>query len=263
MFLASETAHAAAEAVKGLGGPTPGEGHPAQFLAWVILLPLIGAFINGVFGKRLSRGTVTAIGVGSVLLAFGFALAEVLRLTGLPENDYLVVKGWTWFDSGELNISFQFMLDHLSSVMVLIVTGVGTLIHVFSTGYMKEDPGYWKFFSYLNLFMFSMLLLILGKNLVVLFVGWEGVGLCSYLLIGFWYRDMEKAEAGQKAFIANRVGDLAFLIGTFILLYYTHGNLDFVSEGGVASAVQHLTNLPGAAGASGGGDMTLLVVCVL
>ena len=257
MFLASETAHAAAH-VQGLLGPTIGEAHPADLLAWVILLPLIGAFINGVFGKKLSRGTVTTIGVGSVLLAFAFAAYEVIRLAGLPDGDYLVVKGWTWFDTHELNVGFSFMLDHLSAVMVLVVTGVGTLIHVFSTAYMRADEGYAKFFSYLNLFMFSMLILILGKNLVVLFVGWEGVGLCSYLLIGFWYKDMEKAEAGQKAFIANRVGDLAFLVATFILLFYTHGSVDFMSEGGVQSAVTHLQAVP-----DGGGDMTLLVICVL
>ena len=256
MFLASETAHAATT-VKGLLGPTIGQAHPADFLAWVILLPLIGAFINGVFGKKLGQRTVTNIGVGSVFLAFVFATLEVIRLAGLPDGDYLVAHGWTWFDSGELNVAFEFMLDHLSAVMVMVVTGVGTLIHVFSTGYMREDEGYWKYFSYLNLFMFSMLLLILGKNLVVLFVGWEGVGLCSYLLIGFWFKDMEKAAAGQKAFIANRVGDLAFLVATFILVYYTHGSLDFVSEGGVSSAVSHLQ------GVSGGGDMTILVICVL
>ncbi len=256
MFLASETAHAA-HAAERLLGPAVGTGHVADLLPWVVLLPLIGAFINGVFGRKLSRSTVTTIGVGSVLLAFCLAAAEVIRLAGLPEADYLVVKGWTWFESGEINVGFSLMLDHLSSVMVLIVTGVGTLIHVFSTAYMREDEGYAKFFAYLNLFMFSMLLLILGKNLIVLFVGWEGVGLCSYLLIGFWYKDMEKAEAGQKAFIANRVGDLAFLVATFILLFYTHGSVDFVSDGGVASAVAHLQNT------GEGGDMTLLVICVL
>ncbi len=259
MFLAAQTEHvvdAAAQATA-LLGPAIGNAHPADFLSWVILLPLIGAFLNGVFGKRFSQSTVTTIGVGSVLLAFCFAFIEVIRLTTLPAEDYLVVNGWTWFSSGELDISFSFMLDHLSSVMVLVVTGVGTLIHVFSTGYMKTDDAYWKYFSYLNLFMFSMLLLILGKNLVVLFVGWEGVGLCSYLLIGFWYKDMEKAEAGQKAFIANRVGDLAFLVATFLLVFYSHGSLDFMSEGGVASAVGHLTS----SGESG--ESTLFVICLL
>ena len=261
MFLASETAHAAT-AIQGLLGPALGEAHPADLLAWVILLPLIGALINGVFGKKLAHRTVTLVGVGSVALAFLFAAIEVARLSALPDGDYLVVKGWTWFDSGELNVGFDFMLDRLSAVMVLVVTGVGALIHVFSTGYMREDEGYARYFSYLNLFMFSMLTLILGKNLVVLFVGWEGVGLCSYLLIGFWYKEMPKAEAGQKAFIANRVGDLAFLIATFILVYYTHGSLDFMSDGGVAGAVTHLQTV-GATGSSGGGDTTLLVICVL
>ncbi len=256
MFLASQTAHAASSAA-GLLGPAVGTAHTADYLGWVILLPLIGAFINGVFGTRLSQRTVTRIGVGSVFFAFIFALLEVTRLVGLPSGDYLVLHGWTWFDSGELNIGLEFMLDRLSAIMVLIVTGVGTLIHVFSTAYMREDDGYWKFFSYLNLFMFSMLLLILGKNLAVLFIGWEGVGLCSYLLIGFWYKDMEKSEAGQKAFVANRIGDLAFLVATFLLLYYSHGSLDFVSEGGVKSAVGHLQ------GAGEGGSMTLFAIALL
>jgi NADH-quinone oxidoreductase subunit L len=234
-----------------------GSAHPAQYLAWVIILPLIGAAINGFFGTRLSQPTISRVGIGAVLGAFIFAFLEVIHLMGLPTGDYIVAHGWTWFDSGELHVAFEFMLDRLSAVMVLIVTGVGTLIHIFSTAYMREDDGYWKFFSYLNLFMFSMLLLILGKNLAVLFVGWEGVGLCSYLLIGFWYKDMEKAEAGQKAFVANRIGDLAFLVATFLLLYYTHGSLDFVSDGGVNSAVSHLQ------GAGEGGQSTLFIIALL
>jgi NADH-quinone oxidoreductase subunit L len=238
----------------------PGVAHESVLLAWIILLPLLGAALNGIFGKRLSKSTVTAIGIGSVLTAFVLSATEVVRLMGLPDADFLTLKLWDWFGSGSLGIEMAFMIDHLSAVMLLVVTGVGTLIHVFSTAYMREDEAYWKFFSYLNLFMFSMLLLILGKNLVVLFVGWEGVGLCSYLLIGFWYKDMEKAEAGQKAFVANRVGDLAFLVGTFLLLFYAGGNLDFLgtdgTNGGIRAAAEHLT-------ASPGGESTLTLIALL
>ncbi|MCC6625501.1 MAG: hypothetical protein IT385_29955, partial [Deltaproteobacteria bacterium] len=247
------------------GGPgalTPGQAHPSHFIGWIVVLPLLGAFFNGVFGRRVSKRTVTLVGVGTVMLAFVFACLEVVRLMGLGDNDFIVSHFWTWFDSGEVTIGVDFMIDHLSAVMVLVVTGVGGLIHVFSTGYMKEDEGYWRYFAYLNLFMFAMLCLILGKNLIVLFIGWEGVGLCSYLLIGFWYKDMEKAEAGQKAFVMNRIGDLAFLIAGFLLLYYAHGNVDFMGEdgtgGGIRAAVTHLS-----AQGSAGGDITLLVICVL
>lgn len=242
-----------------MAGAVPGVAHSSSLLAWIILLPLLGAAINGIFGRRLSQGTVTLVGIGSVLTSFVFSAIEVVALMGLPESDFLVANLWTWFSSGQLGIEMAFMIDHLSAVMLLIVTGVGTLIHVFSTAYMREDPAYWKFFSYLNLFMFSMLILILGKNLAVLFIGWEGVGLCSYLLIGFWYKDMEKAEAGQKAFVANRVGDLAFLVGTFLVLYYSGGNLDFMGtdgvSGGIRSAVDHLSGAP-----EGDGTLTLIAI---
>ncbi|MFT7581435.1 MAG: NADH-quinone oxidoreductase subunit L, partial [Myxococcota bacterium] len=233
--------------------------HPSSLLGLIILLPLIGAIINGVFGKRMGRSTVSLVGVGSVLLAFVLSAIEVYRLTTLPDDHVISATFWTWFQSGELNINVAFLLDHLSAVMLMIVTGVGTLIHVFSTGYMKGDPGYWKYFAYLNLFMFSMLLLILGQNLMILFVGWEGVGLCSYLLIGFWFTDMQKAEAGQKAFITNRVGDLAFLIGAFILLYYTGGDLSFIGADSTVGAIQetaaYLPTQPG-----GEGVMTLVAL---
>ncbi|MFO0751231.1 MAG: NADH-quinone oxidoreductase subunit L [Myxococcota bacterium] len=260
-FLATVAETVVHAAEHGVEAVEPGQAHPSQFIGWIVLLPLLGAFINGVFGRRLSKRTVTTIAIGTVGLAFVFALLEVLRLGGLGKNDFIVSNFWRWFDSGEVTIRLDFMIDHLSAVMILIVTGVGGLIHVFSTAYMREDEGYWKFFAYLNLFMFAMICLVLGKNLIVLFVGWEGVGLCSYLLIGFWYKDMEKAAAGQKAFVANRIGDLAFLIATFLLLYYTHGNVDFVGDdgngGGIRAAVTHLS------GQGQGGELTLLVICCL
>jgi len=236
---------------------TPGYAHESSLLPIIVLLPLIGAVLNGVFGKRMAKGAVTFFAVGSVGAAFLLSVIEVIRLAGLPDGDFIVANLWSWFNSGEIHVEIAFLLDRLSAVMLLVVTGVGSLIHIFSIGYMREDPGYWRYFSYLNLFMFSMLLLILGKNLLVLFIGWEGVGLCSYLLIGFWYTDMEKAAAGQKAFITNRVGDLAFLIGTFILVFYGHGNLDFVGEDGVsgiALAAEHLST---------NDSTTLAIVCIL
>ncbi|TNF25596.1 MAG: NADH-quinone oxidoreductase subunit L [Deltaproteobacteria bacterium] len=208
--------------------------HPSDLLALIVLLPLIGAFINGVFGRHLSKRWVTFFAIGSVAGSFGLAVAAVIQLMGMPEGDFLYIDLWRWFSSGEVTIELSLLLDHLSSVMLLVVTGVGGVIHIFSLGYMRDDPSFYRYFAYLNLFMFSMLLLILGKNLLVMFVGWEGVGLCSYLLIGFWFTDMQKAEAGQKAFITNRVGDLAFLIGTFILLFYSWGSLDFIGADGVS-----------------------------
>jgi NADH-quinone oxidoreductase subunit L len=210
----------------------------SALLPIIVLLPLLGAVINGFFGKRLSKSTVTWIAMGAVVGSFALSVFAVIQLVDLraaqPENAQLTATVWSWISTDMLHVDVSFLLDPLSAVMLLIVTGVGSLIHVFSVGYMKEDDAYWRYFSYLNLFMFSMLVLILGKNLLVLFVGWEGVGLCSYLLIGFWFDDMAKAEAGQKAFVTNRIGDFGFLLGLFILLYYTHGNPDFAA---VASLV--------------------------
>ena len=217
--------------------------HPSELLPLIVLLPLIGAFINGFFGRHISKRAVSLVGIGAVVGSFALSVVEVVRLAGLPAEDFLYADLWRWFSSGELTVELSFLLDHLSTVMLLVVTGVGSLIHVFSVGYMHSDPSYHRYFSYLNLFMFSMLLLILGKNLLVLFVGWEGVGLCSYLLIGFWFTDMQKAEAGQKAFITNRIGDLAFLIGTFILLFYSYGSLDFIGNDGVSGLQATATNL--------------------
>ena len=254
------TAEAAHQAAGHIEKVASGAAHPSEVLGWVVVLPLIGAFLNGVFGKRWSKSTVTAIGVGSILVAFAFSVYEVVRLAGLPADDFIVSHFWNWFSSYELTVRVDFMLDHLSAVMLMVVTGVGLLIHIFSVGYMREDAGYWKYFAYLNLFMFSMLLLILGKNLGVLFVGWEGVGLCSYLLIGFWYKDMPKAEAGQKAFIANRVGDLAFLLGTFILLYYTHGNLDFAGTDQVGGSIQAAVTELSQKGEGGASTITVIAL---
>jgi NADH-quinone oxidoreductase subunit L len=190
-------------------------------LSWIILLPLIGAMLNGLYaliaarrGFQASRVLVNLVGVGLPFASF----ALVLQL-GWPfihgEAEPLRQQVFSWMTVGDFNIELSFMLDKISVLMSLIVTGVGSLIHFYSTGYMKEDPGYAKYFAYLNLFLAAMLILVLGDNLLMMFLGWEGVGLCSYLLIGFWFEDPEKAAAGKKAFIVNRIGDFGFLIGIF------------------------------------------------
>ena len=203
-------------------------------IAFVVLLPALGALVNGAFGRWLSEKAVSRIGVGAAALSFLFALLAVIRLgvlrADLPEGGEVFLQNtlYTWLSSGPIQIDITLFLDPLSAVMALVVTGIGALIHLYSVGYMKGDPSYARFFSYLNLFLFSMLLLILGRNLALLFVGWEGVGLCSYLLIGFWYEDMAKARAGKKAFIVNRIGDFGFLLGMLVLLFVLGGTLDFV-----------------------------------
>jgi len=185
------------------------------WLHLVPLLPLIGAAICGLVGKWLPKGWVYAVALASVLLSFLIGLRAFI---GLGEQAPLFHELWfNWFSAGSLRVDMAFSFDRLSGALTLVVTGVGFLIHVYSVGYMEEDPGYWRYFSYLNLFIAAMMTLVLGDNLVAMFVGWEGVGLCSYLLIGFWFTDEEKAYAGRKAFIVNRIGDFGFLIGIFIL----------------------------------------------
>ena len=185
------------------------------WLHLVPLLPLIGAAVCGLAGKWLPKGWVYAVALASVLLSF---LVGLRAFMGLGEQVQLFHElAFNWFSAGSLRVDMAFTFDRLSGALTLVVTGVGFLIHVYSVGYMDEDPGYWRYFSYLNLFVAAMLTLILGDNLVAMFVGWEGVGLCSYLLIGFWFTDEEKAYAGRKAFIVNRIGDFGFLIGIFIL----------------------------------------------
>jgi len=195
-----------------------------HLLTAIVVLPLVGFLVNGLAGARLGRGFVTIIGCGLPVLAFAAAIRCFVELTaggGTP----LVTEDYIWADVGGHSFAVGFWFDRLSAVMTLIVTGVGSAIHVYSTGYMKGDPGYARYFAYLNLFLFFMLLLVLGRSLLVCFVGWEGVGLASYLLIGFWFEDPEKARAGMKAFITNRVGDAGFLLGMF-LLYHALGTLD-------------------------------------
>jgi len=198
--------------------------HTVSYLRWIPLLPLLGAIINGIGGawiqKNLGKKVVGAIACATPLLGFVLALRAFFQLLGLdPAERLLLDNVFPWIHVGNLNVDVAFQVDPLSSVMILIITGVGGLIHIYSTAYMHEEPAYWRYFAYLNLFTFAMLTLVLGDNLLLMFVGWEGVGLCSYALIGFWYSEWANASAGSKAFIVNRVGDFGFMCATFLLFW--------------------------------------------
>ncbi|MDQ6736303.1 MAG: NADH-quinone oxidoreductase subunit L [Gemmatimonadota bacterium] len=182
------------------------------------------------------RSLVSIVGSGVLLLSFVLAAAIFFAMRGAGMSTPFIQTYWSWMPVGDLQVNFGFQLDQLSMLMVLIITGVGTLIHIFSMGYMRDDPGYARFFAYLNLFVFFMLVLVLGASYPILFVGWEGVGLCSYLLIGFWFLDKANADAGKKAFIVNRIGDVGVLIAMF-LIFANLGSLDFA---GVAAAAGSL-----------------------
>src|ERR671923_69803 len=212
--------------------------HPIQtdYLRWIVFLPLIGAIINGLLGsaiqKRMGKGAISFIACAPVIIAFILSVAALLALAGLEaEQRFLIDRLYTWINLGSLKVDMAFWVDPLSAVMILVVTGVGGLIHIYATGYMHEDNAFWRFFAYLNLFTAAMLTLVTGDNLLVMFVGWEGVGLCSYALIGFWYQDHNNARAGNKAFIVNRVGDFGFVLGMFLLFWSLdaqgHGSLTF------------------------------------
>jgi NADH-quinone oxidoreductase subunit L len=196
-----------------------------QLVYLVPLLPLIGFLIIGLFGKNLSKNVVGAIGSGAVLAAFIVSLTIFFELKDSPIKS-VTVHLFEWISAGSLSIPFSFLVDPLSSLFLLIITGIGFLIHLYSTGYMSHDEGFSRFFAYLNLFIFFMLLLVLGSNYLIMFVGWEGVGLCSYLLIGFWFKNTAYNNAAKKAFIINRIGDLGFLLGV-ILIFVTFGSINF------------------------------------
>jgi NADH-quinone oxidoreductase subunit L len=213
-------------------------------LLGIVLFPLLGALAIGVFGRRAGRSAVQSIGVLSVAASFVLALlafGELLRLRWVEHKELasLSFTAYEWFslawNQHQLNIPVRFVMDALSGVMTLIITGIGLLIHIYSTGYMSEEPSYGRFFAYLNLFTASMLILVLGSNLPLMFVGWEGVGLCSYLLIGFWFENPSYAAAGRKAFVANRIGDLGVLLGMFLLAVATN-SLEFSGINAVAEA---------------------------
>jgi NADH-quinone oxidoreductase subunit L len=206
---------------------------------WLIpAFPLIGFLINGIAGRRMSKTAVNITAIGSVLLSFLWVL-KVLAGLGSLEDAY-IERYFTWIQSGIVDVSFDFAVDRLSAVMLLVVTGIGLLIHIYATGYMSHEGGYYRFFAYMNLFMFFMLTLVLAANFLVLFVGWEGVGLCSYLLIGFYFHKKSAGDAGKKAFVVNRIGDFGFSLAMFLIMV-TFGSLDFgrVFEKVGPMAVEH------------------------
>ncbi len=198
-------------------------------LIWLApALALVGFVLNGALAlwRPTAKAAVSVIGVGVLAGAFAVGIAVVTAFARLGAEAPVVFRYWSWMPVGTLQVDAAFQVDQLSAVMLLVVTGVGSLIHLFSVGYMKDDPGYARYFAYLNLFIFFMLVLVLGANFPVMFVGWEGVGLCSYLLIGFWFNEKVNADAGKKAFIVNRIGDFGFLVAMFIIFWAT-GSLDF------------------------------------
>jgi NADH-quinone oxidoreductase subunit L len=194
---------------------------------WLIpILPLAGFVINGLFGRRFSKAIINAVAIGSVVLSFAWVLKTLFGL--MPLDSAHIEHYFTWIQSGSINIGCDFAVDRLTAVMLLVVTGIGSLIHIYSIGYMAHEGGYYRFFAYMNLFMFFMLVLVLAANFLLLFVGWEGVGLCSYLLIGFYFTKKFATDAGNKAFIVNRIGDFGFSLAMF-LIFATFGSLDFVN----------------------------------
>ena len=229
----------------------------APLYLWLIpALPFAGFLINGLLGRRLPKWLVTTVALLAPLAAFGVVLNAALSLFGfgpaVSSLPYLETCPISWINVGTLHIDFSFVLDQLSLVMLLVVTGVGFLIHIYSVGYMAHEEGYWRYFSYLNLFLFFMTVLVLAGNALLMFVGWEGVGLASYLLIGFYFQKTSAADAGKKAFIVNRIGDFGFLIGMFLLLA-NFGTLTF-SEIGAKLALNPAWQ---------GGILTVIALCLL
>ena len=217
---------------------------------WLIpIFPLLGFLINGLFGRRLPKAMINVIAVGSVVLSFVWVLKTLLGLS--PIETKYIEHYFTWIQCGTLNISVDFAVDRLTAVMLMIVTGVGMLIHIYAVGYMSEESGYYRFFAYLNLFMFFMLMLVLAENFLLLFVGWEGVGLCSYLLIGFYFLEKFATNAGNKAFIVNRIGDFGFSLAMFLIVKQ-FGSLDFTKVFDAAKGLPVET-----------GSGTLTTICLL
>ena len=242
----------------------------------IVLLPLLGFVLNGILALRAAMRSSAAlraggewdpfagrtrprthtlptwIGPGVMAAAFLLAVWNFVGMWGAELHDPVVRTYWTWIVTGTLQVDAAIQLDQLSAIMMLVVTGVGFLIHVFSVGYMRDDPGYPRYFAYLNLFVFFMLVLVLGAGYAMMFIGWEGVGLCSYLLIGYWFTDPEKSDAGKKAFIVNRIGDFGFLLAMF-LLFQVFGALDFGTI--FAGAEGHLT--------AGGATVTAITLLLM
>jgi NADH-quinone oxidoreductase subunit L len=208
---------------------------------WIIpALPLLGFLINGLAGRRLPKAVIHTIAVGTVALAFAWVLKTVIAL--YPLETAHVERYFDWIRVGDFRIGFDMAADRLTAVMLLVVTGVGLLIHIYSIGYMAHEGGYYRFFAYLNLFMFFMLTLVLAANFLLMFVGWEGVGLCSYLLIGFWFLKKSATNAANKAFIVNRVGDFGFSLAIFLIVV-NFKSLDFGTVFGALAGWQTDTGL--------------------
>src|SRR4030066_1979253 len=193
--------------------------------AWLIpLLPTLAAIINGLFGRKYMRHHYSEyIATGAVMTSF---LISLIIFFEVVSGSKLNVNYWDWIVSGDLHVSFGFLIDPLTAIMLLVVTGISSLVHLYSIGYMHDDDGYYRFFTYLSMFTVSMLILIMGNNYLLMFFGWEGVGLCSYLLIGFWFEKKSAGDAAKKAFVTNRVGDLGFVLGLFLLISQL-GTLDY------------------------------------
>ncbi len=204
-------------------------------LVWLIpIFPLIGFLINGLFGRRFSEKAIGWIGAGSVGASFLVAVSiffELIKLAPGSRSIQIIIYSWIW--SGDLNVPIGFLVDPLSMIMIMVVSGVGCIIHVYSIGYMHGEIGFRRYFSYLNLFVFNMLILVSANNFLLMFVGWEGVGLCSYLLIGYYYEKKSASDAGKKAFVVNRIGDFGFLIGMF-LIFTVFGTFNYVDVFSVA-----------------------------
>jgi NADH-quinone oxidoreductase subunit L len=217
---------------------------------WLIpIFPLLGFLLNGLFGRKMPKSMINLFAIGSVALSFAWAVKTLVGL-GPLEAKY-IEHYFTWIQSGPLQINIDFAVDRLTAVMLMVVTGVGLLIHIYAVGYMADDDGYYRFFSYLNLFMFFMLVLVLAQNFLVLFVGWEGVGLCSYLLIGYYFLEQFATTAGNKAFIVNRIGDFGFSLAVF-LIFRHFGTLDFTKVFDAAKSMPSETSYG-----------TLTIICLL
>ena len=208
-----------------------------KLVALIPLFPLLGFLYITFFGKNQSKGTAGAI--ATAMVALSFVLAILVFTTQLHGAHATFVKVLDWIHVGSFHVDLSFVVDPLSSLYILFITGVGSLIHLYSIGYMHDDEGFHRFMSYLNLFVFFMLLLVLGDNLLLLFVGWEGVGVCSFMLIGFWYKDHANNDAAKKAFVMNRVGDLGLILG-ISLIFVQCGSLNYNDLMIGGSAIGHL-----------------------
>jgi NADH-quinone oxidoreductase subunit L len=222
---------------------------------WIILaLPLAGAAINGLLGKNWPKVAINSVGIGSVSLSFLSVLEAIREFSLLPADQLAYFKNYfNWIVAGSFKVDFALQVDHLTIVMLLVVTFVSLLVHIYSTGYMAHEEGYYRFFAYMNLFVFFMLTLVLAANIVLMFVGWEGVGLCSYLLIGFWFLKQSAINAGKKAFITTRIGDFGFTIG-ILLLFWTFSSVDF------GTIFQKAANMPAESATQAG---VLTWICLL